>query len=76
MFSRNVILLWEDEMTAAIATVMERCMNRVGMLKMESIEREMWILILNDVIDLLNYLSYYLRLSSDMTIFFLSFQIW
>lgn len=76
MFSRNVILLWEDEMTAAIATVMERCMNRVGMLKMESIERETWILILNDVIDLLNYLSYYLRLSSDMTIFFLSFQIW
>lgn len=76
MFSRNVILLWEDEMTAAIATVMERCMNRVGMLKMESIETEMWILILNDVIDLLNYLSYYLRLSSNMTIFFLSFQIW
>lgn len=68
--------MWEDEMTAAIATVMERCMNRVGMLKMESIETEMWILILNDVIDLLNYLSYYLRLSSNMTIFFLSFQIW
>lgn len=73
MFFRNVILLWEDEMIVVIVIVMERCMNRVGMLKMESIEIEMWIFIFNDVIDLLNYLSYYFRFFSNMIIFFLSF---
>lgn len=41
MYSRNMILLWEDEMIIALVTMLEKCTDIVGMVRMEDTEREM-----------------------------------